>query len=119
MGEKQVETVTLEKLVATYGIPFFIKIDVEGHEPSVLRGLNSPVPYLSSGVNLREFKAEGLQCISILREIAADGQFNYAVDCKHGLMLETWMRPRGFARVIEQCEVSSIEVFWRTSTCVD
>ncbi|HEY9503124.1 MAG TPA: FkbM family methyltransferase, partial [Pyrinomonadaceae bacterium] len=38
-SEKQVETITLEKLIATHGIPFFIKIDVEGHEPSVLRGL--------------------------------------------------------------------------------
>jgi FkbM family methyltransferase len=118
-GVKQVETVTLEKLMATHGIPFFIKIDVEGHEPSVLRGLNRPVPYLSVEVNLPEFKLEGLQCIKILHEIAADGQFNYAVDCERGLMLESWMRPREFAQVIERCEAPSIEVFWRTSICVN
>jgi FkbM family methyltransferase len=118
-GVKQVETVTLEKLMATHGIPFFIKIDVEGHEPSVLRGLNRPVPYLSVEVNLPEFKLEGLQCIKILHEIAADGQFNYAVDCERGLMLESWMRPREFAQVIERCEAPSIEVFWKTSICVN
>jgi FkbM family methyltransferase len=118
-GVKQVETVTLEKLMATHGIPFFIKIDVEGHEPSVLRGLNRPVPYLSVEVNLPEFRLEGLQCIKILHEIAADGQFNYAVDCERGLMLESWMRPREFAQVIERCEAPSIEVFWRTSICVN
>jgi FkbM family methyltransferase len=118
-GEKQVETITLEKLMATYGTPFFIKIDVEGHEPSVLRGMNRPVPYLSFEVNLPEFKLEGLECVSILNQIAADGEFNYAIDCKRGLMLESWMRASEFARVIERCEVPCIEVFWRTSICVN
>jgi FkbM family methyltransferase len=118
-GAREVETITLQELMATHGIPFFIKIDVEGHEPSVLRGLNRPVPYLSFEVNLPEFKLEGLQCIKILHEIAADGQFNYAVDCERGLMLESWMRPREFAQIIERCEAPSIEVFWRTSICVN
>lgn len=114
-SKKQVETVTLEKLIAVHGIPFFIKIDVEGHEPSVLRGLNRPVRYLSFEVNLPEFRLESLQCVNILSEIASDGQFNYAVDCERGLMLENWMRCREFARVMEECEAPSIEVFWRTS----
>jgi FkbM family methyltransferase len=114
-GKKKVETVTLEKLIATHGIPFFIKIDVEGHEPSVLRGLNRPVPYLSFEVNLPEFKLEGLQCINILHEIAADGQFNYAVDCQRGLIVEQWMAQRQFTRLFEQCEEASVEVFWRTA----
>jgi FkbM family methyltransferase len=114
-SKKQVETVTLEKLIAIHGIPFFIKIDVEGHEPSVLRGLNRPVPYLSFEVNLPEFQAEGLECINILREIAADGQFNYTVDCQHGLVFEQWLPQREFTRVFEQCEEASVEVFWRTA----
>jgi FkbM family methyltransferase len=118
-SKEQVETVTLEKLIATHGIPFFIKIDVEGHEPSVLRGLNRPVPYLSFEVNLPEFRLESLQCVDILRGIASDGQFNYAVDCERGLMLENWMRCREFARVMEGCEAPSIEVFWRTSFCAN
>jgi FkbM family methyltransferase len=115
VSEKRVETITLEKLMATHGIPFFIKIDVEGHEPSVLRGMNRPVPYLSFEVNLPEFKLEGLECVSTLHKIAAVGEFNYTVDCKRGLMLESWIGPREFAQVIERCDVPSIEVFWRTS----
>jgi FkbM family methyltransferase len=113
-GVRQVETITLEELMATHGIPFFIKIDVEGHEQSVLRGLNRPVPYLSFEVNLPEFQLEGLQCINILREIAADGQFNYTVDCQ-GLAFERWMRQPEFTRVFEQCKEASIEVFWKTA----
>jgi FkbM family methyltransferase len=115
-GEKQVETTTLDELMATYGIPFFIKIDVEGYEPSVLRGMNRPVPYLSFEVNLPEFKMEGLQCINILDGIAANGEFNYAVDCQRGLTLERWIRRAEFVRVFDQCKEASIEVFWRTAT---
>jgi len=113
--KKEVETTTLENLMTTYGVPFFIKIDVEGHEPSVLRGLHCPVPYLSFEVNLPEFKLEGLQCISILNEIAPNGKFNCAVDCRRGLMFEKWMSQQDFARVFDQCNETSVEVFWRTA----
>jgi FkbM family methyltransferase len=117
--ERKIETTTLEDLITTYGVPFFIKIDVEGHEAHVLRGLSRPVPYLSFEVNLPEFKLEGLECVNTLSQIAAAGEFNYAVDCERGLMLESWMGPRDFARVIERCEAPSIEVFWRTHVCVN
>jgi FkbM family methyltransferase len=112
--KKEVETTTLENLMTTHGVPFFVKIDVEGHEPSVLRGLHRPVPYLSFEVNLPEFKMEGLQCISILNEIAPKGEFNCAIDCRRGLMFERWMSPREFARVFDQCNETCIEVFWKT-----
>jgi len=38
-----VETITLESLIQQYGFPFFVKIDVEGHEVKVLKGLRRPV----------------------------------------------------------------------------
>jgi FkbM family methyltransferase len=43
----QIEIVTLDGLIARYGIPSFIKIDVEGYEDAVLRGLSQPVKALS------------------------------------------------------------------------
>jgi FkbM family methyltransferase len=114
-GEKKVQTTTLEKLMATHGVPFFIKIDVEGHEPNVLGGMNRPVPYLSFEVNLPEFKVEGLQCMNILNQISTNGEFNCTVDCRRGLMFEDWMPQREFERVFDQCKEASIEVFWRTA----
>jgi len=42
-----VETVTLDVLIARFGMPAFVKIDVEGSEPSVLAGLSHPVRSLS------------------------------------------------------------------------
>lgn len=112
---KTVETTTLEDLIATYGRPLFIKIDVEGYEVNVIRGLRQAVPCLSFEVNLPEFRPEGLQCVESLSRLAADSRFNYAVDCERGLVLERWRDGNEFLQVIEGCTDNSIEVFWRST----
>jgi FkbM family methyltransferase len=43
----EVETLSIDVLIARYGVPAFIKIDVEGAEPAVLAGLTRAVPALS------------------------------------------------------------------------
>lgn len=43
----KVEVVTLDQLIAEYGMPDFCKIDVEDFEIQVLRGLTQPLPSLS------------------------------------------------------------------------
>ena len=42
-----VPATTLDALIARYGPPRFCKIDVEGYEAEVLRGLSQPIPALS------------------------------------------------------------------------
>jgi FkbM family methyltransferase len=42
-----VQTTTLDLLIERFGMPVFVKIDVEGSEPAVLAGLNRPVRSLS------------------------------------------------------------------------
>jgi FkbM family methyltransferase len=42
-----VRVVTLDSLIAEHGRPSFVKIDVEGHELEVLRGLTLPIQALS------------------------------------------------------------------------
>jgi FkbM family methyltransferase len=110
--KRQVETITLEQMISTYGRPFYIKIDVEGYEPNVLKGLETAVPYLSFEVNLPDFKSEGEQCIARLREIAGNGVFNCAVrDC---LMFSDWMSHDVFAKAFAEIRETSVEVFWRS-----
>jgi FkbM family methyltransferase len=111
--ETKVETTTVEQLIATYGRPFYIKIDVEGYEATVLRGLRSPVRYISFEVNLPEFKPEALECIELLENVAAQGDLNYAPDCRRGLALERWLPQKEFISVLNDCQEPCIEVFWR------
>lgn len=113
--QKTIETTTLEELISTHGVPIFIKIDVEGYELNVIRGLQRPVPYLSFEVNLPEFRPEGLQCVELLGRLAATGKFNYAVDCEQGLAMERWLTKDEFLIALEKCTESAIEVFWKAS----
>jgi len=110
---RTVETTTLEELIAVHGSPLFIKIDVEGYELNVIRGLRHPVPYLSFEVNLPEFRPEGLQCVALLSGLAVKSKFNYAVDCERGLALERWLTSNEFLQVLEQCAENTIEIFWK------
>jgi len=44
---QQVQVVTLDDLIGEYGVPHYIKIDVEGSEGAVLAGLSHPVALIS------------------------------------------------------------------------
>jgi FkbM family methyltransferase len=110
---REVITTTLEQLFERHGSPFFVKIDVEGHELSVLQGMRRPVPYLSFEVNLPEFLSEGLSCVEVLGGLAGSGTFNYSSDCRDGLALTEWLGPLEFSRVLSRCQDSSIEIFWK------
>jgi FkbM family methyltransferase len=110
-----VETTTLDRLIDTHGLPFYIKIDVEGHEPNVLRGLHTAVPYLSFEVNLPEFAPDGQECVEMLGRLAPAGKFNYAAgEYEKGMALREWLDAPEFSRVLAQCAEKSIEVFWKT-----
>jgi FkbM family methyltransferase len=110
---RNVETVSIEQLISTYGLPFFVKIDVEGCELNVLRGLKRTVPYLSFEVNLPEFRSEGSECVRVLGRLG-EGKFNYTSDCRRGLMLKQWLEAEEFLPLLASCTDSSIEVFWKT-----
>jgi FkbM family methyltransferase len=114
---KAVQTVSLQDLVAAHGVPFFVKIDVEGHELSVLQGMERPVPYLSFEVNLPEFKVEGMECVRTLGRLAGDGEFNYTPNCRDGLLLKQWCLVEQFLPILDSCRDTSVEVFWRTHRC--
>jgi FkbM family methyltransferase len=112
---QQIETITLEQLIAAHGLPFFVKIDVEGYELNVLRGLQRSIPYISFEVNLPEFRLEGLQCVELLARLSEKGTFNYSADVsRRGLALEEWPAAEQFSQVLTRCSETSIEVFWKS-----
>ena len=66
--EEEVETITIDDLIKQYGVPHFIKIDVEGYENTVLEGLSQKVEYLSIEYT-EEFQSETLKCIEKLEKL--------------------------------------------------
>lgn len=83
-GRETVEITTLDDMIARFGTPRFIKIDVEGFEREVLQGLSSQVPALSI-----EFTAEYItgtyEALNHLRSLGEyEGQvmFNDSMDWK-------------------------------------
>jgi FkbM family methyltransferase len=112
---KTVETTTIEELTQLYGAPFFVKIDVEGHELSVLHGMRRPVPWLSFEVNLHAFRHEGIECVRVLQQLEPRGCFNYTPDCCSGLVLREWLGSEQFCAQLNSCANDTIEVFWSSS----
>jgi hypothetical protein len=49
-----VPVVTLDSAIQCFGVPFFCKIDVEGWELEVLKGLTQPIPLMSFEFHLSE-----------------------------------------------------------------
>lgn len=74
---QSVPITTLDRLIEIYGLPKFCKIDVEGFEVSVLRGLSKPIPYLSFEFNV-ELITEVEECITHLQSIASS-TFKYSI----------------------------------------
>lgn len=67
---------TVDRLMATYGLPSFIKIDVEGYELQVIEGMHSPVAALSFEYT-PEFRPAAFACIERL-EAMGMVQFSYS-----------------------------------------
>ncbi|MDB5252972.1 MAG: hypothetical protein JWP27_2141 [Flaviaesturariibacter sp.] len=87
---------TLDALIARHGMPAFLKIDVEGFEPEVLKGLSSPVPKLSFEYNVPEMSTNVVECTRILAGLSPDYRFNYSVGESMALALAEWKTAEDF-----------------------
>jgi FkbM family methyltransferase len=74
-----VPVTTLDALIAQYGRPAFIKIDVEGYELEVIKGLSQPVPFLSLECLYPEFMGELRESRALLRRLDPGIQYNISV----------------------------------------
>jgi FkbM family methyltransferase len=83
-----VPMITLDSLVQRYGVPFYIKIDVEGHEEQVLNALSQCPPLLSFEFN-RMFLDPALRVID--NRIFDQCSFNYTLVDPAGFELQTWV----------------------------
>jgi FkbM family methyltransferase len=97
-----VEMTTISDLIANHGTPSFIKVDVEGFELDVLRGLKTQVPAVSY-----EFVPERLdscfQCLQSLENLGPV-ECNFGLNETLGFKLPRWLPPAEFKNCLNQIE---------------
>lgn len=99
---------TLDNLIKEYGKPVFIKVDVEGSEYEVMKGLSQPVKMLSL-----EFTPEFLDSTySSLEHLAKLGpiESNLSIGESMRLELSTWVSPQEMATILSKYK-NNINVF--------
>jgi len=88
-GKLSVRTTTLDNLIKKYGKPAFCKIDVEGAEYEVLKGLSQSVNIISI-----EFVSEriepSIKCIDYLSKLGK-AEFNYYLGGSMSFELACWV----------------------------
>ena len=78
----KIQTITLDILIDKYGIPGFIKIDVEGSESLVLKGLTRRVAALSFETLLPDYIFEMRDCLAVINKLDRFAEYNIAKDEK-------------------------------------
>lgn len=73
----KVQSITLERLLRRYGIPTFVKIDVEGYEAIILSRLETKIPALSFEFTTIQ-RQIALDCVRYLQAIG-DYKFNVSL----------------------------------------
>lgn len=90
---QEVKVTTLDKLIEKYGQPHFIKIDTEGYETQVLKGLSRSVEYISFEYTIPEQTEKTVECIKIASRHGSSVECNYSRGENMEWMLQKWVNP--------------------------
>jgi FkbM family methyltransferase len=88
---EMVEMTTLDKLIEQYGTPAFIKIDVEGYEANVLKGLTHPVKMISFEYTVPEQTEKAITCIEVIQSMNANVECNYSLGESMAFARHEWL----------------------------
>jgi FkbM family methyltransferase len=97
-GEVDVPATNLDSLIAQHGAPAFAKIDVEGFEDDVLRGLSQPLPALSFEFTTIQ-REVAYRCLDRLAALGNYG-FDIALGESQSLTFERWLSAAEMAQHI-------------------
>jgi|SRR5579863_2062589 len=115
----ELEITTADKLIETFGIPSFIKIDVEGYELEVLKGLTHPVKMISFEYAVPEQTEKVIQCIDQIIKYNSNIECNYSEGESMEWALEKWLSPgemKNIARSDDFIKTLFGDIYVRTKT---
>ncbi len=99
-----VEAVTVDALIARFGMPTFIKMDVEGSESHVLEGLTLAVPALS--FEYLPFALADIEpCLARLESLG-EYEYNFSIGESYRLASGRWLTAAELAAAIRRPEAA-------------
>jgi FkbM family methyltransferase len=109
-GEKWQETakvpqVTLDGLIDEYGLPDFIKIDVEGYEDQVFKGLSQPIKALSFEYTV-PYIEPALTSVDLIQGLGLS-HFNYIIQETMQFVSPGWMTSIEIQKTLKRLPIST------------
>ena len=89
--KKKIKIMTLDQLIQKYGRPEFCKIDVEGYESEVLKGLSEPISYISFEFMTPENSNLVSECLSLVKSISPNCCINYSLEDTMEFVWDNWI----------------------------
>jgi FkbM family methyltransferase len=109
--------VTLDCLIQEHGMPDYIKIDVEGYELEVIKGLSRRIKLISFECNLPEYREETLQIILNLSSLSANAKFNYCTtEPPTRLEADRWLTPSEITAIVKSPNWRFVEIYCRAES---
>ncbi len=102
----QIEITTLDNIIPISKIPAFIKIDVEGFELEVLKGLSKPFKYLSFEFAVPDNLDNLIKCLLQLQNSHNNLYCNYAVLDNTFLELTNWISIDEMIQIVSEKKFS-------------
>jgi FkbM family methyltransferase len=90
--KRAVSMTTLDKVIGEFGMPVFCKIDAEGYEYEVFKGLSYPIKFISFEFTPERME-ESKKCINYLSGLGSVS-FNYSFEDSMGFALSNWVGPK-------------------------
>ena len=108
-----VETTTLDELIKIYGLPNYIKIDVEGFELDVLMGLSQKAGIISFEFT-SEFLDQTINCLDHLKKIGYH-EYNFSIGERRKFYSQ-WSNTKDLIQKLRN-EILNDELLWGDIYC--
>ena len=97
-----VDVMTLDQAINKYGQPDYIKVDVEGFELQVIKGLKKPVPFLSFEFTC-EFFNRAEEIMDYLQSIGYK-HFSYAFGEDRFMSIDHWLSAKDLSEILKNSD---------------
>lgn len=111
--QSKVKVEVIENFISNSEIPIYIKIDVEGYELEVIKGLKTCVPLISFEANLPEFTNETIEIMNYLSLLSMNGyKYNFSID-NNSLLFEEFIGKKEASHFLTTTQERYIEIYAR------